>query len=336
MCTAVTHTTKDHYFGRTFDWEVSYGEQIVVTPRKYPFCFRKMPSMEEHFAMIGIAVTVPGESSGKSDYPLYYDAINEKGLGMAGLNFPNNADYKVYEEGKENIAPFELIPWILGQCETVEDAQKVLSRLNLVKIPFSEQFPLSPLHWIIADRNRSITVECVREGLKVYENPVGVLTNNPPFPMHLFHMTNFMQLTKKEPAVQFAEGLEWEPYSRGMGAMGLPGDWSSASRFVRCAFAKLNAVSGKEEEESVSQFFHILGSVEQKRGCVLLETKEDGSEIYEISIYTSCCNLDRGLYYYKTYDNSVVHCVDMYREDLCSTELVVYDLQRKTEIAYQN
>jgi len=330
VCTAVTYDTKDHYFGRTFDWEVSYGEQVVFTPRNYPFHFRKMPSLEKHYALMGMAVVVPQE------IPLYYDAFNEKGLAIAGLNFPNNTDYKTFAEGQDNIAPFELIPWILGQCENVQDVRRFLKRLNLVEIPFSEQYPLSPLHWIIADRKESITVECVKEGLKVYDNPVGVLTNNPPFPMHLFHLNNYMNLTKEDPVNRFAEGLDLKRYSRGMGAMGLPGDWSSASRFVRCAFAKMNAVSGASEEESVSQFFHILGTVEQKRGCVLLEKRKDGQEIYEISIYTSCCNLDKGLYYYKTYDNSAVSCVSMHKENPDGQEIIVYALRRQMEIVYQN
>ena len=329
MCTAATYATKDHYFGRTFDWEVSYGEMIAFTPRNYPLNFRKMSALEKHYAMLGIAVVV-------EDYPLYYDAINEVGLGMAGLNFPNNTDYKEYEEGKDNITPFEFIPWILGQCATVQEAKQKLESINLVKIPFSEQYPLSPLHWIIADKNESITVECVKEGMKVYDNPVGVLANNPPFDMQMFYLSNFMQLSKREPLNQFGKGLELVPYSRGMGAMGLPGDWSSASRFVRVAFIKVNSASGESEEESVSQFFRILGSVEQIRGCVLLEDRDDGEAIYEISIYTSCCNLDKGVYYYKTYENSAVHFLDMHEEDMDGRQLVVYELKRKLELLRQN
>lgn len=329
MCTAATYTTKDTYFGRTFDWEVSYGEQIAVTPRNYPLHFRKMPTIEKHYALIGMAVVV-------SDVPLYYDAVNEKGLGMAGLNFPDNTDYKEYAEGKDNVTPFEFIPWILGQCESVQEARQLLARINLVKISFSEQLPLSPLHWIIADKKEAITVECVKEGLRVYDNAVGVLTNNPPFDMQMFYLSNFMQMSRKEPTNNFADGFSLKPYSRGMGAMGLPGDLSSASRFVKVAFTKMNAVSEATEEESVSQFFHILGAVEQQRGCVLLGKRQDGQDIYEISIYTSCCNLTQGKYYYRTYDNSTISCVDMYKENLDGRELVKYALRRKPEIYYQN
>lgn len=329
MCTAVTYATKDHYFGRTFDWEVSYGEKIAFMPRNYPLKFRRMPTMERHYALLGMAVVT-------ENYPLYYDAINEAGLGMAGLNFPNNTDYKAYEEDKDNIAPFEFIPWILGQCGSVAEAREKLPRINLVKLPFGEKYPLSPLHWIIADKKEAITVECVKEGLKVYENPVGVLTNNPPFDMQMFYLNNFIQLSKKEPENRFGEGLELVPYSRGMGSMGLPGDWSSASRFVRAAFTKMNSLSGESEGESVSQFFRILGTVEQIRGCVQIGKDKGGQDQYEISVYTSCGNLDRGVYYYKTYENSCVSYVDMHREDMDGREIVVYELKREPQFVGQN
>lgn len=96
-------------------------------------------------------------------YPLYYEAVNEKGLGVAGLNFEGNAHYFEESADKDNISPFELIPWILSQCETTADARVLLEKINLVNIPFSEQLPLSPLHWIIADKDQAITVESVAQ-----------------------------------------------------------------------------------------------------------------------------------------------------------------------------
>lgn len=327
MCTAITYKTKDHYFGRNLDLEYSYKETVTVTPRNYVFDFRKMGKLESHFAMVGMAYIADG-------YPLYYDATNEKGLSAAGLNFPENADYKDYCVGKENVAPFELIPWLLGKCATVADAEKLLARINILKENFSEELPVSPLHWIISDRERSITLESVKSGVKIYENPVGVLTNNPTFDYHLFNLNNYMSLSKGDPQnTFFGEGQEisLKTYSRGMGALGLPGDASSMSRFVKATFVKTNARSGDSEEESVSQFFHILRSVEMQRGCVLL-----GNGLYEITVYSSCCNTDRGIYYYTTYDNSRIHAVDMHRENLQGSELIAYPLKKDLEIAYQN
>lgn len=322
MCTAVTYKTRDHYFGRNLDLEYSYEERVTVTPRNFPVVFRKMGKMESHYALIGMAYISQG-------YPLYYDATNEKGLSVAGLNFPGNADYKPYCEGRDNITPFELPLWILGQCATVAEAEKLLDRINILNEDFSPELPLSPLHWIISDRERSIVLEAVKEGVKLYENPVGVLTNNPTFDYHIFNLNNFMTLSKGQP--KNAWELPLQQYSRGMGALGLPGDCSSTSRFVRAAFVKMNSVSGSSEEESVSQFFHILKSVEMPRGCVEL-----GERVFEITQYSSCCNTDRGIYYYTTYDNSQICAVDMYKENLDGSELIAYPLVKEPSFLHQN
>ena len=231
-----------------------------MTPRNYSFKFRHMGERKSHYAMIGMAYVA-------DDYPLYYDAVNEKGLGMAGLNFVGNAKYQDEQPGRENVAQFEFIPWILSQCATVSEARKALEKMNLVGTPYSEKLPCASLHWIIADKDAAIVVECVEDGLHVYDNPVGVLTNNPPFPVQMFMLNNYMHVSPSQPENHFAKELPFATYSRGMGGLGLPGDLSSASRFAKVAFTKLHAISGESEAESVSQFFHILGSVEQQRGC---------------------------------------------------------------------
>lgn len=324
MCTAATYKTKDFYFGRTLDYEFSYGDEITVTPRKFPFEFRHMGKRDSHYAIIGMAHVAGG-------YPLYYDAINEKGVGMAGLNFVGNAVYQVVEAGRDNVAQFEFIPWILGQCADLDEVRALLDRMNLVGTPFSEQLPSAQLHWIIADRNAAITVECMADGMHIHENPVGVLTNNPPFETQMFLLNNYQGLSPKQPENTFAEQLQLQSYSRGMGALGLPGDLSSASRFAKVAFTKMNSKSGDSEAESISQFFHILGSVDQQRGCCEVA---DGK--YEITLYTSCCNADKGIYYYTTYENHQITGVDMHHCDLDGSELFRYPLVQGEQIHWMN
>ena len=324
MCTAATYRTKDFYFGRTLDYYFSYGEEIVVMPRRYRLRFRAAAAMESHYAMVGMAHMAKGQ-------PLYYDAVNEKGVGMAGLNFVGNAVYRKREEGKDNIAQFELIPWILCQCATVGEAREFLPRINITNIPFNDKLPLAQLHWILADKKESVVIESVEAGLRIYDNPVGVLTNNPPFDMQMAALRNYMALSVQPPKNTFAPGLTLDAYSYGMGAIGLPGDLSSQSRFVRAAFTKMNSVSGDGEKESVSQFFHILNSVDQQRGCCKLE---DGN--CEVTIYTSCCNADKGIYYYTAYDNHQITGVDMHREDLDADKLVRYETIREEQIRMQN
>ena len=322
MCTAATYKTKDFYMGRNLDYERSYGDSIIVTPRNYPIRFKCRQSLSTHYALIGMGTVI-------EDYPLYYEAFNEKGLGICGLNFVGNCAFFPVTEGKENIAQYELIPFILGTCASVGEAREKLTGLNLVGIPFLPSLPLAQLHWIIADSEDCITLEISADGLHIYDNPVGVLTNNPPFPYQMFQLNNYRALGIGTPENTF--GTDLDAYSRGMGGMGLPGDLSSQSRFVRVAFTKLNSLSGSDELSSVSQFFHILGSVDQQRGLCKL-----GEGEFEITLYTCCCNVSKGIYYYTTYDNHQITAVDMHHEDLDGTRLVTYDQIKEQQIRMQN
>lgn len=324
MCTAATYKTKDHYFGRNLDLEYSYHETVTVTPRNYPFHFGKVNDLTCHYAMIGMAYVV-------ENYPLYYDATNEKGLSIAGLYFPGNAHYKQELRGMDNVATFELIPWILGQCGNISEVRVLLEHMNIWNENFSRELPAMPLHWMVSDREETIVLEAVSDGLKIYDNPVGVLTNNPPFDFQMFHLSNYMNVSAGQAENRFSKKIDLKACSKGMGGLGLPGDLSSASRFVKAAFTRLNSVSGDSESESISQFFHILGSVDQQRGCVRLE-----NQLYEITVYSSCCNTDKGIYYYTTYENRQISGVDMYRENLDGRQLICYPLIQNQQIYMQN
>jgi len=324
MCTAATYQTKDFYFGRTLDYDFSYGHEIAVTPRNYPFCFMGNKHVLSHYAIIGMAYVA-------EQYPLYYDAVNEKGLAMAGLNFVGNAVYHKAQQGKDNLAQFELIPWILSQCSSVKEARSLLEKINLTDAPFHESLPPAQLHWMLADREEALTIEQVAEGMKLYENPLGILTNNPPFNEQMFALQNYISLSPKAPQNHFAPSLPFKPYCHGMGALGLPGDLSSQSRFVRAAFVRIHSVSGDREDESVSQFFHILNSVDQQRGCCDL-----GDGKYVTTLYTSCCNASKGIYYYTSYDNHQITAVDMHKENLEGNALIRYSHIADEQIHRQN
>ena len=247
---------------------------------------------------------------------------------MAGLNFPGYAVCAPYQSGKENVAPFELIPWVLGQCATVREARELLGRTNLLRHAFSPELPLTPLHWLLADREECVVLEWLGDGLHLHENEVGVLTNAPPFDHQLTNLSQYLHLS---PHQTQPSGTGLRPLSRGTGAVGLPGDLSSQSRFVRAAFTRVNSVAGAGEGSCVAQFFHILDSVAQTRGCVRLE---DGS--LERTVYASCINTDRGVYYYKTYENSALTAVDLHREDLEGRELAGYPMRKQAAILLEN
>lgn len=324
MCTAVAFKTEDFYFGRTLDYEFLYPSEVVITPRSFPLNFRFAGEARSHYAMVGMAYVC-------EDYPLYYDAMNEQGLCMAGLNFAGNAVYGKYKENCLNVAQFELIPFVLSRCKDAQEARSLLTNINITDTPFSEDLPASELHWMIADRQKCITLESTETGIDIYDNPVGVLTNNPPFPYQMVNLSGYMNLSAKPAENRFSDKIELVQYSRGMGAIGLPGDLSSQSRFVRASFAKLNSVLPKGEEESVSQFFHIMDTVKQVEGCCELC---DG--VYEKTLYTGCCNGDKGIYYYTTYQNRSITAVCMNKENLGADRLVRYSLVQTENIGFQN
>ncbi len=324
MCTAVGVNFENFLFGRTLDYDFLHPCQVVITPKYFPLRYRFLKEQSSHYAMVGMAYVC-------KDYPLYFDAMNDHGLCMAGLNFTGNAVYSKPKEKAVNIASFELIPFVLSQCKSVKEAESLLDNINITETAFSKDLPVSQLHWIIADKCHSITVETTEQGVKIYENPVGVLTNNPPFPFHLMNLSNYMNLSPKPAQNRFSQKINLKEYSRGMGALGLPGDFSSQSRFVRVAFVKLNSVVPKGEAESVGQFFHIMDTVSQPAGCCELE-----EGVYEKTLYTCCCDAERGIYYYTTYNSRSINAVDMKFENLKSEELVVFELKDKERIFFQN
>lgn len=323
MCTAITFSTKDHYFGRNLDFEHGYQEAVTITPRNYPFRFHDLPPITEHYAIIGMATV-------DNNYPLYYDATNEFGLSMAGLYFPISAKYMEANQGKEDLAAYELIPWVLSSCKTVAQGIAKLNNIHLVAKDFSHEYPTPPLHWILADAVRAVTIEPMKSGLHIYENKVGVLTNEPPFDFHATNLHNYLNITSQEATNRFAPTLSLEAYSRGMGGIGLPGDLSSPSRFIRAAFTKQNSVCSQEDRDSINQVFHILESVSQIQGCVQV------GQQYEKTIYTSCCNTTQGIYYYTTYDNRQITGVRLHGENLDSDTLISYPLNTQQQIKMEN
>lgn len=318
MCTAITTSG---LFGRTLDLEYSFNEKVVITKRSFPLDFRYGVSLSAHFAIIGMATVEGG-------YPLYYDAMNEKGLCMAALNFPVSARYFAAAEGKINIASFEFIPFILGQCESMREAWELISKINLCNDSFSESLPPSPLHWALADGENMLVIESTADGLHIYKDAPCVLTNEPPLPYQLARLSEYAYLSATEPPQSYFERLGAVRQSRGLGLFGLPGDFSSPSRFVRAAILLENS---DFRERDFNQFFRVLSSVEVPIGCVRLE---GGERV--ITHYTSCMDTKSGIYYYKTHENSRISAVDINAENLTGASLATFSLNASPDIFTHN
>ena len=266
-----------------------------------------------------------------SNYPLYAEATNEKGLSMAGLYFPKNACFFKEEDNKLNLSPYELIPYFLGLYSSISEIKKDITKLNITNTPFSKEMPVSDLHWMISDESECIVIEQMEDGLKVYNNPIGVLTNNPPFEYHLNNINNYSNLSPYNSENTFSNKINLNQYGQGMGAIGLPGDNSPASRFIRASFNKLNSKCEDDEKSSVTQFFHILDSVSMVQGTTI--TKENKNDI---TTYSCCINTSKGIYYYKTYTNNQIIAIKMSEKEKNNKYLSIFDLIEEQQIKYIN
>ena len=323
MCTAVScHFLNKSYFGRNLDYEYSFGENVIIIPRNFIFEFKKESVNACHYAIIGIGIE-------KDNYPLMFDCMNEYGLAFAGLNFPDNAVYKTFKEGKINLTPYEFPLWILGKYKTVQEIKTVLNNINLLDIPFYDEYPITPLHFIFSDKSESVVCEFTDNGMNIYENKFNILTNNPVFPVMAQEMNKYIGLSAKNPAPDHEKNIKCE--SNGMGSIGLPGDFSSRSRFVRAVFNLENMVKNDNNIDNITQFFHLLDSVYQYEGCVITE---NGG--FEKTLYSSCLDLDSGNLYYTTYRNFQIVCVGLNQKNKNGNKLVCKPLINEQTILYQN
>lgn len=314
MCTAIVSWGAFPTLGRTLDLEYSYGESALLTPRQFPLSFLHAAPCSSHPAILGVGIL-------RNDTPLYYDAFNEHGLWAAALNFPGNAVYSAPQEGRLNLASFELIPWLLSSCHSLREAELALSEITVTNDGFSEELPPSPLHWMVADLHGALTVEATAEGLRVYPNGIGVLTNSPPFPYQLWRLSEHRGLSAEAPPCRLLSDRELPIHTRGLGGMGLPGDFSSTSRLIRAAFVLRFTAHGGDVDAEVNRWFRMADTVSIPDGCVRTESGEAVR-----TVYASCAHPLTASLYTSTYERRSPVCHRMTEENIQGDRLGIWAL----------
>ena len=329
MCTSLSiKSNKGHnFFGRNMDLAYDFNQSVLIIPRNYQIPNKVTGDMAKNkYAIIGMGTII-------DNHPTLADGMNEKGLACAGLNFDG---YSYVEEnivpGKKNIAPYDFIYWVVANHETVDEVKQTIENLELVKVPINERTPLPTLHWMIVDKTgKSIVVEKTKDKFAVYDNPVGVMTNNPTFDWHLTNLNEYMNIAPNHPENVKWSDKELTPLGVGAGTLGIPGDFESVSRFVRIAYIRAHMPSIEDDTTAVTQFLHMLDYVIMVKGGVI--TKEG---LEDITRYSSCMDQERGIYYYRNYNNNRINAIDMHKEDLDSTEIKLFPYLETQDINYQN
>ncbi|MDK0972420.1 choloylglycine hydrolase [Clostridium perfringens] len=329
MCTGLALETKDglHLFGRNMDIEYSFNQSIIFIPRNFK-CVNKSNKKEltTKYAVLGMGTIF-------DDYPTFADGMNEKGLGCAGLNFPVYVSYSKEDiEGKTNIPVYNFLLWVLANFSSVEEVKEALKNANIVDIPISENIPNTTLHWMISDiTGKSIVVEQTKEKLNVFDNNIGVLTNSPTFDWHVANLNQYVGLRYNQ-VPEFKLGDQsLTALGQGTGLVGLPGDFTPASRFIRVAFLRDAMIKNDKDSIDLIEFFHILNNIAMVRGST--RTVEEKSDLTQ---YTSCMCLEKGIYYYNTYENNQINAIDMNKENLDGNEIKTYKYNKTLSINHVN
>lgn len=329
MCTSLSIKSNEghHFFGRNMDLAYDFNQSVLILPRNYQFEDKVTGNMiKTKYAIIGIGTVI-------DNHPAMADGMNEKGLACAGLNFDG---YAYFEEkivpDKINIAAYDFLHWVLSNHETIDQVKEAIKNIELVDVPINENTPVSMLHWMIVDKSgKSIVVEKTKEKLAVHDNPIGVMTNNPTFDWHLTNLNEYMYLHPNQPKDTMWHNKELKPLGIGAGTLGIPGDFASVSRFIRIAYIRSHMPSIENDITTVTQFFHMLDYVKMVKGGVI--TKE-GME--DLTRYSSCMDQEKGIYYYRNYDNNRINAVDMNKENLDASEIKVFPYLTNQDINYQN
>lgn len=300
MCTGIRFSDGEGnlYLARNLDWTSGYGERVVVTPTGFlpQSPFGAVPSIRH--AVIGMGIVAEGT-------PLYFDAGNDAGLAVAGLNFPGYAQYAPGPvDGAVNVAAWEFPLWVASQFSTVDEVAEVLPGVAIVDRPINDTYPSSLLHWVIGDASRAIVVEYTADGMDVFDDDVDVLANQPGFGWHRENLRNYLNLAPDFPEDTPLGRAHLRPFGSGSHMRGIPGDYYSPSRFVRAAYVHNHYPTKTTEEENVSRAFHTLQQVAMVEGSAAMD---DGQ--FEKTIYTGLFSSRTSTYYWNTYDDPALQSV---------------------------
>ncbi len=247
-------------------------------------------------------------------YPLAIDGLNEAGLSFGGLYLPGYTVYQDVPKGEEAKALWNLDfgLWVLGNFSTVEEVKTAVQSIYVCTLP---TFPIpSPLHFNITDATgKSIIVEYTADGLKVYDNTVGVLTNSPPYDWHMANITNYLNLSPNNPDSISINGESFSPVGQGAGLVGIPGDWTPPSRFIKALFMSHTATIPNNSVEAVNLALHFINVVDIPIGVSGIVS--DGKVEYDYTQWVAIRDLTNRKYMFRTYDNLQVRSVDLNKLD---------------------
>ena len=324
MCTSIFTTTKDgkYILSRTMDFSFPLEATPIYIPQNYEWRSAvNQKHFKTNFGFIGAGRLL-------GDAYFMADGVNEHGLSVAELYLPGEAKYQDYEESsKLNMAPHEVILWMLGNLTSVLDLEKQVGKINIVEAVAPILNIITPLHWIITDSDgRCVVIEPTQKKLKIKQNPIGVMTNTPLLEWHIENLRNFLNVRPKQlEAVKYGDYIA-TPFSQGTGTSGLPGGYTPPERFVRAAFFKEYSQEAANEVAGVNSSQHILNTVRIPKGIVVTDSDEEDYSLYSASMVNNTKT-----YYFTSYENHQISKLVLDNELLNKEAPIVFKYQTNEE-----
>ena len=328
-CTGITLKSKDGatVAARTIEWAESVMNcMYVVVPKNQELQSFTPTGMDgvkfkSKYGFVGLAV---------EQKEFMVEGLNEKGLSAGLFYFPNYGKYQPYDAAQKDkcLADFQVVSYVLSQCESVDEVKEILPKVRVINIdPRS-----STVHWRFTEASgRQIVLEIVNEVMHFYENPLGVLTNSPGIEWHWANLNNYINLQPGSVPEHAFGPLEMKNFGHGSGMLGLPGDFTPPSRFVRAALFQLTAPQQTDAEGSIFQAFHILNNFDIPTGTEVAWGKAS-TDLPSATQFTVASDTHNRMLYYRTMYNSNIRCIDLKRVDF---DKVKYHARALDEIKKQ-
>lgn len=329
-CTGITLRAQDGsvVYARTMEFGFNFHSEAIVIPRGYPH-FGSSPTgagmtWSSKYALVG--------ANGLS-LPMILDGINERGLACGLFYFPGYAGFQQATEADapRTLAPWELPVWILSQCATVDEVRQRLPEILVADVVFPAWGTGTPAHYIVHDAaGNCLVIEYVQGKLHLHDNPIGAITNAPTFDWHLTNLRNYLNLSADNAADVELDGVKLAQFGQGSGMLGLPGDFTPPSRFVRAVALSHAAIPGATGADVVRQAFHILNSFDIPAGAIRQRgAKDDGQDYTE---WTTASDTKARRFYFHTHGNRRVRMIDLTRCNLDAQQIATVSMSQEADV----
>lgn len=330
-CTSLVITAADgsRVYGRTMEFAFPLESNAIVIPRKQAFSATAANGQK------GLQWAAKYAATGLNAYdiPVLIDGLNEKGLAGGILYFPDFAKYAdpATAKAEQSLAPWEFLTWALTNFATVDEVKAALGGITLIALNQPGANFIPPFHYTLHDANgKNIVIEPIDGKLVVHDNPFGVMTNDPPFPWHVQNLSNYVKLTRDDPPPLKIFGQTIKALGTGAGMLGIPGDLTPPSRFIRAVAYASSVVPPKDADETVRLTEHVMNNFDIPLGYQRVSAAPGAP--MERTQWTTVADLKNARYYFKTLDYQALRQIDLKTLDLDNVGIKTFKLGKPYEI----